>query len=124
MLLGFALVTLVSTEREQIGARATGTGLTNFLAFSNSMHTFITFWVMLEVSLGAVSRVRKFSAHTDAEDADDGPVEEPKDENWPSQGAVEINAATASYGQVLMIYPYFSLLPMRVLTVNLALELR
>ncbi|KAK0370729.1 ABC transporter [Colletotrichum limetticola] len=90
------LIVLVTTLREQIGPGFIGVALTNVLAFSGCVKAIITSWVMLEVSLGAVARVRNFSLTTASEN--NSPVQraEPEGE-WPSRGAVELRKVTASY---------------------------
>ncbi|KAF4929096.1 ABC transporter atnG [Colletotrichum viniferum] len=89
------LIVLVTTLREQIGPAFIGIALNNVLSFSGVIKALITSWVMLEVSLGAVARVRNFAASTKPEDASDE-LREPEGE-WPSRGAVELRDVTASY---------------------------
>lgn len=92
---------LATTLRDKIGADMIGTGLSNILGFSNSMKAFVTYWVMLETALGAVSRVRRFTETTTMESIDDVDDEEhkqgPKDLVWPKEGGIEIENVTASY---------------------------
>ncbi|KAJ0323507.1 hypothetical protein COL5a_008296 [Colletotrichum fioriniae] len=90
------LIVLVTTLREQIGPGFIGVALTNVLAFSGCVKAIITSWVMLEVSLGAVARVRNFSLTTASEDNSRVQLAEPEGE-WPSRGAVELRKVTASY---------------------------
>ncbi|KAI8283986.1 ABC transporter atnG [Colletotrichum sp. SAR 10_98] len=89
------LIVLVTTLREQIGPAFVGIALNNVLSFSGVIKALITSWVMLEVSLGAVARVRNFAAHTKPEGASDELLE-PEGE-WPGHGAVELRDVTASY---------------------------
>ncbi|KAF5511663.1 ABC transporter atnG [Colletotrichum siamense] len=89
------LIVLVTTLREQIGPAFIGIALNNVLSFSGVIKALITSWVMLEVSLGAVARVRNFAASTKPEGASDELLE-PEGE-WPSRGAVEFRDVTASY---------------------------
>lgn len=89
------LIVLVTTLREQIGPAFIGIALNNVLSFSGVIKALITSWVMLEVSLGAVARVRNFAANTKPEGASHE-LREPEGE-WPSQGAVELRDVTASY---------------------------
>lgn len=89
------LIVLVTTLREQIGPAFIGIALNNVLSFSGVIKALITSWVMLEVSLGAVARVRNFAASTKPEGASDE-LREPEGE-WPSRGAVELRDVTASY---------------------------
>ncbi|KAI8175262.1 ABC transporter atnG [Colletotrichum sp. SAR 10_66] len=89
------LIVLVTTLREQIGPAFIGIALNNVLSFSGVIKALITSWVMLEVSLGAVARVRNFAANTKPEGASDE-LREPEGE-WPSRGGVELRDVTASY---------------------------
>ncbi|TKW51275.1 Metal resistance protein YCF1 [Colletotrichum tanaceti] len=79
------LIVLVTTLREQIGPGFVGIALTNVLSFSGTVKAIITSWVMLEVSLGAVARVRNFALTTRREGDFDNCLTEPEEE-WPSQG--------------------------------------
>lgn len=88
---------LATTLRKEIGADMIGTGLSNILAFSNSVKAFVTYWVMLETALGAVSRVRRFIATTSVEEFDDDLEPTLKDRSWPTQGRIEVQNITASY---------------------------
>ncbi|WYZ37828.1 hypothetical protein EsH8_II_001334 [Colletotrichum jinshuiense] len=90
------LIVLVTTLREQIGPGFIGIALTNVLAFSGTVKAIITSWVMLEVSLGAVARVRNFSMTTKSESDSETHLAEPASD-WPSQGAIEFSNVTASY---------------------------
>ncbi|KAI8155534.1 ABC transporter [Colletotrichum sp. SAR 10_70] len=89
------LIVLVTTLREQIGPAFIGIALNNVLSFSGVIKALITSWVMLEVSLGAVARVRNFAANTKPEGASHE-LREP-DGEWPGHGAVELRDVTASY---------------------------
>ncbi|KAF6834099.1 ABC multidrug transporter [Colletotrichum musicola] len=90
------LIVLVTTLREQIGPAFIGIALNNVLSFSATIKAVITSWVTLEVSLGAVARVRNFAANVKPEGHSDGPLAEP-DGEWPTKGAIEFNDVTASY---------------------------
>ncbi|GJC89663.1 ABC transporter atnG [Colletotrichum liriopes] len=94
--IALVLVALVTTLRGQIGPGFIGIALTNILSFSGIVKTIITSWVMLEVSLGAVARVRNFTLTTRPEGDSEAHLTEPEGE-WPSRGAVEFCGASASY---------------------------
>ena len=98
MVIAMVFIVLTTTLREQIGAQNMGVGLSNILGFSNTIKTFITFWVMLEIALGAVSRVNKFCNETDYEGSQDGELKEPpSDVEWPTSGEIRLNNVVASY---------------------------
>ncbi|GKT57765.1 ABC multidrug transporter [Colletotrichum tofieldiae] len=94
--IALVLVALVTTLREQIGPGFIGIALTNILSFSGIVKAIITSWVMLEVSLGAVARVRNFTLTTRPEGDSEAHLTEPEGE-WPSRGAVEFCGVSASY---------------------------
>ena len=90
------LIVLTTTLREQIGPGNMGIALSSILNFSGTLGTTVTSWVALEISLGAVARVRNFVSDTDPEDQDgDTRKEEPSE--WPTRGDVNIDNVTASY---------------------------
>ncbi|KAK2593028.1 hypothetical protein QQS21_009282 [Conoideocrella luteorostrata] len=104
------VIVITTTLREQIGPGNMGVALSSVLGFSGTLKTTVTSWVMLEISLGAVARVRNFIADTEPEDGDvhddsddaDADADDDDDRNtamddWPSQGAIEMKNVTASY---------------------------
>ncbi|KAL7924395.1 multidrug resistance-like protein [Trichoderma austrokoningii] len=112
MFLAVILIVLITTLREKIGPGFTGVALSNILAFSATMEATINSWVQLEISLGAVARIRSFSMQTKSEDdealealAAEGRNEQLLEPNlhaldstyWPSKGRIEIEALCASY---------------------------
>ncbi|KAK2049863.1 ABC transporter [Colletotrichum somersetense] len=94
--IAIVLMALVTTLREQIGPGFIGVALTNVLSFGGIVKAIITSWVTLEVSLGAVARVRNFTLTTRPEGGSETHLAEPEG-GWPSRGAIEICGATASY---------------------------
>lgn len=104
---GFAVVLVVvaTTLRDQIGPAYVGVGLANVLALGGTVKGLVTGWVMLEIALGAVARVKHFAAPRG--DGDRKADEELRrlDErglpgsagSWPGCGAVELRGVTASY---------------------------
>lgn len=111
MLLAVVLIILVTTLREQIGPGYAGVALSNLIAFGGTVQATIVTWVMLEVSLGAVARVRSFEMDVKSEDEEareklagagrKSDVVDPsaldKGEKWPSKGHIEIQDLSASY---------------------------
>jgi ATP-binding cassette, subfamily C (CFTR/MRP), member 1 len=95
--LALILIIFTTTLREQIGPGYMGVALSNVLAFGVTLKAVVTSWVLLEVSLGAVARVRSFVSETKPEGDAGGVLAEPEDSSWPNQGAVELRDVTASY---------------------------
>lgn len=90
------VIVLTTTLREQIGPGNMGIALSNILAFSGTLQTTVTSWVMMEIALGAVARVHNFIADTKPED-DFEEYDDIKSQTWPSKGAIELQGVTASY---------------------------
>jgi ATP-binding cassette subfamily C (CFTR/MRP) protein 1 len=59
-----------------------------------SLQSLVSFWTMLETSIGAVSRIRSFSEDTPSEDRRIDKV--PKE--WLHSGKIELNSISASHG--------------------------
>jgi len=95
--LALILIIFTTTLREQIGPGYMGVALSSILAFGVTLKGVVTSWVLLEVCLGAVARVRSFADEVKPEGAADGTLTEPEDRSWPTQGAVELRGVTASY---------------------------
>jgi ATP-binding cassette subfamily C (CFTR/MRP) protein 1 len=73
-----------------------GVSLSGIVTFNSSLSYVLTFWTMLETSLGAIARLKGFQEGTKPED-------KPEEiflpaENWPSDGAIEFKNVCASYG--------------------------
>jgi ATP-binding cassette subfamily C (CFTR/MRP) protein 1 len=90
------LVALATQLRASSGF--TGVGLIALMTFSGILTHMIMNWTLLETSLGAVSRLKSFSAMVKGEDLA-GETEKP-DEDWPPNGAIEIKNVSATYGYV------------------------
>ncbi|KAG9258286.1 multidrug resistance-like protein [Emericellopsis atlantica] len=100
MLVAIALIVVVTNLREAIGPGYVGVALSNILAFSFTVQAIITSWVQLEVSLGAVARIKTFAKALPSEDDLAGLTESASDaaeSSWPPKGQVSIRNLTASY---------------------------
>ena len=78
-------------------APALGLSFLNLIWFGLALGFFISAWVGLETSVGALSRLREFLDHT--------PVESqvPRKDlppNWPEHGGLQFKNVTATYGYV------------------------
>lgn len=99
-MIALVLIVVVTTLRDQIGPGYMGIALSNVLAFSGTIEAAVISWTMLEVCLGAVSRVRTFQEETETEESTAGAgvvLKKPDDDHWPSKGEVVIRDLTASY---------------------------
>ena len=95
-LLALIMITITTTLREQVGPGYMGIALTNVMAFAATLKAGLTTWVMLEVSLGAVARIKNLAYHVQPEGATDEALQAPSG-IWQSRGEIEIRNFTASY---------------------------
>jgi ABC-type multidrug transport system fused ATPase/permease subunit len=94
------LIVLVVKLRGTISAGYVGIALVNVITFSQSVKLLVTFWTMLETHIGAVARIKIFTAQAVPENLPTETREPPAD--WPSQGTVEFNSVSAEYRYVLI----------------------
>ncbi|KAI3390250.1 hypothetical protein diail_10861, partial [Diaporthe ilicicola] len=94
--LAILLTTLGVTLRSRLDAGFLGVALVSMMNLGHTLASLITFWTLLETSLGAISRVKTFSEET--------PTEKPRQivdtrilAGWPSQGSVVIENWSAHY---------------------------
>jgi len=77
---------------------AIGLAFLNIVSFSGNLMGLVHMWTQLEMSLGAIARVRDFVASTPRESAsDDSPTPHPPPSGWPTAGAIAFNGVVASY---------------------------
>lgn len=90
------LIIVTVTHRQSTGPGYMGVALVNIMAFAGTMKAMIISWVSLEITIGAVARVKNFIASTKTEDRAAAVQREPP-ADWPNQGAVEIRELVASF---------------------------
>jgi ATP-binding cassette subfamily C (CFTR/MRP) protein 1 len=111
--LGLVLQLLVAVMAVTVVALATnltdttsggrlGVSLSQIVTFNSSLGFLLTFWTMLETSLGAIARLKGFQEGTKSEDKPEETFI--PDGDWPRTGAVEFKNVSASYGYVLLFY--------------------
>ncbi|KAI2628674.1 ABC multidrug transporter [Hypoxylon sp. NC1633] len=88
------LTTLAVRLRSNSGF--TGASLLTLMAFGEMLSDIVTFYTLLETSLGAISRLKAFDKNAKSEDRD---VEDiiPSEE-WPQRGDINLKGVSASYG--------------------------
>lgn len=94
-LLALVLVALVTTLRGEVGPGYMGIALTNIMSFSVTMKGLMLTWTMLEVSIGAIARVKRFVG--DVKSEGDSELSVRPRESWPDRGAVVFRNVSASY---------------------------
>ncbi|GJC97830.1 ABC transporter [Colletotrichum higginsianum] len=104
--LAILLTALGVTLRSRLDAGFLGVALVSMMNLGQSLAALITFWTLLETSLGAISRVKTFS--------EDTPTEKPREivdtrilAGWPSQGSVVIENWSAHYNGYIYLTFYF-----------------
>jgi ABC-type multidrug transport system fused ATPase/permease subunit len=97
--LAVIIISVTTSLRESIGPGYIGVSLTNILGFSTMIRGLVTAWVGLEISIGAITRIRHFTTVTKREGPSYTPVQE--DLQWPREGRIEFRDVSGSYGYVL-----------------------
>jgi len=92
MLVAFALQLDISS------AGAVGVGLVSLLGLNENLALLILSWTSLEISLGAVARVRDFEMQTPQERTDPPSPPSTADLDWPRAGSLVLRDVCATYG--------------------------
>jgi ATP-binding cassette, subfamily C (CFTR/MRP), member 1 len=104
--LAVILMVLVVKLRSEVGSGFVGLAILNVITFSQVLSQIIRNWTMLETSIGAISRVRTFTATTANENGPEETSVLPKGTvqtgaggtaSWPFHGAIELCNVSASY---------------------------
>ncbi|KAK6211651.1 ABC transporter [Colletotrichum tabaci] len=93
--LAVVLVGVVVTWHDKFSAGSVGVSLVMVIGFSEVLARLIQSWTKLESSVGAVARVRRFVAETEAEQT---AGKERLSGDWPHSGVVNFSNVVASYG--------------------------
>jgi ATP-binding cassette subfamily C (CFTR/MRP) protein 1 len=94
--MAIVVVALAVKVNSTTSGAAIGIALNNVLGFTQSLSVLVTNWTQLETSLGSIARLRNFEATVASENKSEEKIVPPP--QWPSQGAVEFQNVTASYG--------------------------
>ena len=89
------LVTVVIIWKHKFSAGNIGVSLVSVTTFSSVLMRMIKAWTMMESSIGAVARVKRFVAETESEEKSNRETRAAKD--WPSQGNVELKDLIAAH---------------------------
>jgi ATP-binding cassette subfamily C (CFTR/MRP) protein 1 len=88
------LVVVIAVEVPgSISAGSAGVALVTVLNCNQTLANLITYWTMMETSLGAVGRVRRFKQDTPMEEG----LNRVPSAQWPQYGKVEIKNITCSW---------------------------
>lgn len=89
------LVTIAIKTKGTVDPGMTGLALTNLVGFSQMLKQLITNWTLLETSMGALARIRSFTASIETENLPG--EDQPAPENWPQFGGIEFRNVVASH---------------------------
>jgi ATP-binding cassette subfamily C (CFTR/MRP) protein 1 len=105
--LAVVIVTLMTSVKNEFSATSIGVALNLVLTFNQDLTHTIKMWTMMEISIGAVSRVKQFVQDTPS-DTRTGQVLTPE-MGWPLQGAVQFEKVTACYRYASLLHCAFTL---------------
>ncbi|KAF4958935.1 hypothetical protein FGADI_2014 [Fusarium gaditjirri] len=94
------LITLAVFLDGSTTAGQIGMSLNIVLVANSTLLSLVTSWTNLEISLGAISRLKTLEADTLAEEQPPSGATVP--ESWPSRGAVQVRDLTVSYEDTLV----------------------
>lgn len=94
-IIGILLVTIAVWLAYATTAAGVGLSLVSLVSLSFDTSHFVEDWMLLETSIGALSRLREFIQTAPLEVDSDKPAELPR--NWPNKGDVVMKDVVASY---------------------------
>ncbi|OTA07898.1 hypothetical protein A9Z42_0088200 [Trichoderma parareesei] len=94
--LAVLLVSTVFVWKDKFSPGSVGVSLVTVIGFSEVLVRLVRTWTTLEPSIGAVSRVKRFTEETEVEERDEKGAYVPA--TWPQSGAIEFAGWSASYG--------------------------
>ncbi|KAI0126998.1 ABC transporter [Xylariales sp. AK1849] len=89
------LVAIIVTWKNKFSAGNVGVSLVMVMTFSSVLMRLIKMWTMMESSIGAVARVKRFVAETESEERSGWKAEVAQD--WPTQGNIEFKSLVAAH---------------------------
>ncbi|KAI6774795.1 hypothetical protein HG530_001553 [Fusarium avenaceum] len=89
------VVVLVTQLRGVLPAGLIGVALVNIIQFSQHLKLLMTFWTTLETHIGAISRIKSFTADTVSEHEPQEKEQPPS--VWPSKGTIVFDQVWAGY---------------------------
>ncbi|KAJ5959013.1 ABC transporter integral membrane type 1 [Penicillium vulpinum] len=92
------LIAMITSLRDQFNGASIGVALNILLTLNQTLANALKMWTMTEISVGAVSRVKRFIEDTPSEESRVGSLIAPQLPHvWPCSGAVELTDVTAGY---------------------------
>jgi ATP-binding cassette subfamily C (CFTR/MRP) protein 1 len=90
------LVATVILWRDKFSTGSIGVSLVTVIGFNMVLVRLVKQWTLLEPSIGAVSRIERFTEETEKEEQNEKAGYVPA--TWPQAGAIEFAGWTAAYG--------------------------
>lgn len=94
-ILAIAVVTFATQLRSNNNTAYTGASLVTLMNFGQALSYIVTFYTMLETSIGAVARLKTFSETVRPENLKGEDVVPGRE--WPLRGAITLTGVSASY---------------------------
>lgn len=91
------LVAIVTGLESQFNAASVGVALNLLLSFNENLTRAIKMWTMVEMSVGAVSRIQRFSADTPREEEQAMGLLDESQKDWLRDGSIQFSSLTAGY---------------------------
>lgn len=88
------LISLAVTLRQSMNTGLLGVAMVSIVSFGQTLSYFITYWTMLETSMGAISRTKQYMIETPSEEEQE--VQDPPPD-WPLESSIELREVSASY---------------------------
>ncbi|THY55073.1 putative multidrug resistance protein [Aureobasidium pullulans] len=96
-LFAILLAVILIELRSSIGGGFIAVGLVNIMSFNGQLKGLITHWTSMEISMGAVSRIRGFAQNTVNED--ENVLASTAPEQWPFMGSIRVQNLRVTYGK-------------------------
>ena len=93
------MVGLALAVRDRVDPGLLGVALVMMTSLGQTITDLIQSWTMLEISLGAIARIKSFSEDTPTELAQTTGEHREPSLTWPSQGAVEFRDVSVAYNK-------------------------
>lgn len=103
--LAVVIVGMAVGLRSHINPGFLGLALVNMMSLSHALTNLVQYWTNLETSLGAIARIKDFAENTPVE-GDPNESLGHLDPAWPTNGALNFERVSASYGFVEILFQF------------------
>ncbi len=93
------MVGIALAVRDRVDPGLLGVALVMMTSLGRMITDLIQSWTLLEISLGAIARIKHFSEETPTELAETPDEKHEPSETWPSRGAVEFRDVSVAYNK-------------------------